>query len=63
MAERKSGDGCKGCKWYTRGYGEGTCYYCLKTGKSRGCPAGEGCIRYEKEDKKTRYKKYLAEFA
>lgn len=63
MAERKSGDGCKGCFYFSAGSrDEGSCLFCLRTGKSRGCPAGKGCIRYTPNTTGKRLRKFLAEF-
>lgn len=64
MAERKCGDGCKGCIYYVKMGGNGInhCNYCYSTGKPRGCPAGEGCIRYTPTTRSKRLRKYLAEF-
>ena len=28
------------------------CVYILKTGKRRGCPAGEGCTKYKKRTRR-----------
>ena len=62
MAERKPGDGCKGCKYFQKSYGDGSCLYCLRTGKSRGCPPGEGCIQYKRPSKKDKFRTFLAQF-
>lgn len=43
---------CRQCKYRVKigGFGktETGCYYIVHTGKPRGCPAGSGCIRFEK---------------
>lgn len=62
--ERKPGEGCKGCFYRKRidGVGPMVCQYSLMTGKLRGCPPGEGCIRYIKGSKGKRLRTFLAEF-
>lgn len=65
MTERQCGDGCKGCMYFNKNGANGTscCDYAYQTGKLRGCPAGEGCIRYTKGNKGKSFRKYLAVFA
>lgn len=48
-AERKAGEGCKGCFYRKRmdGAGPMACHYSIMTGELRGCPPGEGCTRYK----------------
>ncbi len=63
MAERKCGDGCKGCMYRKRfGAYAGICDYLGETGKLRGCPAGKGCIHYKKLSNGKKLRQYLAEF-
>ena len=62
--ERKCGDGCKGCYYRKKPGGNGVSYcdYLGETGKTRGCPAGAGCIHYKPLASNKRLRKYLAEF-
>ena len=60
--ERKPGDGCKGCCYRRRESGCTACNYSVLTGELRGCPPGEGCIRYKKATKGERQRAFLAEF-
>lgn len=46
---------CKGCTYQKRAFGQENYTYCGYieiTGFPRGCPAGEGCIRYAKEQQR-----------
>lgn len=44
-------DKCKDCKYKGEVlFGELCCDYILITGKKRGCPAGDECDRYKKEE-------------
>lgn len=44
---------CRSCKYHGwLGNHALTCDYILIVGTSRGCPAGPGCIRYEKGERK-----------
>ena len=38
---------CKSCRYRSGTPRDNGCDYLLLTGKARGCPAGEGCRRYE----------------
>lgn len=48
MADRKPGEGCKGC-FYRRSLGGEAyaCFYSVVEDELRGCPPGEGCICYK----------------
>lgn len=58
--ERKFGDGCKGC-FYRRQISGGAkttaCFYAIETDRLRGCPAGEGCIRYKSKSLTVKHRK------
>ena len=42
---------CKGCIYSGEIlFGESCCDYILITGKKRGCPAGDECDKYDKEE-------------
>lgn len=46
---------CEQCKYSgTVAYEEPCCDYCFKTGKMRGCPAGDKCVRFERKDEYTK---------
>lgn len=49
MADRKPGEGCKGCTYRRRLFGGGgmACHYPIINDDLRGCPAGAGCLRYK----------------
>lgn len=54
---------CDGCIHYkflcgTANGGQKNCHYLLDTGKSRGCPAGEGCIHKELSTKGVKHHVY-----
>ena len=43
---------CEQCEYSgTVAYEVPCCDYCFKTGKMRGCPAGDKCIRFERKGK------------
>ena len=44
----KTGPLCRSCKYHGVIAGGLTCDYILVMHESRGCPAGPGCIRYER---------------
>ena len=45
-------DRCKRCKYSgTVAYGVPCCDYCYLTGRMRGCPAGDKCVRFKRKDK------------
>lgn len=42
---------CEQCKYSgTVAYEEPCCDYCFKTGKMRGCPSGDKCVKFERKD-------------
>ena len=48
---------CVGCRYYRvitqHGHAPGkVCHYLLDTGHRRGCPFGEGCTRWEADEKR-----------
>ena len=44
-------DRCKRCKYSgTVAYGVPCCDYCFLTGRMRGCPSGDECVRFERRD-------------
>ena len=44
----RTGPLCRSCKYHGVIGGDITCDYILIVHHSRGCPAGPGCIRYER---------------
>lgn len=46
---------CEECKYKgVVAYETPCCDYCFKTGKMRGCPAGDKCVRFERKDEYTK---------
>lgn len=41
---------CDGCRFVSKGGGTPTCEYMTMTGRRRGCPAGNGCIKRERPE-------------
>lgn len=60
MSVKEVDNYCLGCEFlgYAYGYGGAPCYFTLgrccdymyRTGKRRGCPAGEGCNKYRERE-------------